>query len=62
MFIKSIFLLFLLSLISNQINCYYYGYNPQSEDIEQKALELLASDLLKSELDEKVKFFRLIFK
>ncbi len=57
MLIKSIFLLFIFGIISNQINCYYYGYDQQAENIEQKALDLLASDLLKSELDEKVNFF-----
>ena len=45
-----------MGLISEQINCYYYGYqtDPVAFDTEQRVLDLLASDLLKSELDEKV--------
>lgn len=45
-----------MGLISEQINCYYYGYqtDPVAFDTEQRVLDLLATDLLKSELDEKV--------
>jgi len=52
---KSIFLFFLIGLLTNQINCNYYGYqsDPVAFDTEQKVLDLLATDLLKSELDEK---------
>ena len=56
MLIKSIFLLFLIGILNNQINCSYYGYqtDKQSSDTERKLLELLTNDLLKSDLDEKV--------
>lgn len=53
MFTKSIFLLFLFGFISNQINCFYYG---DKQDTDQKTFELLANELFKSELDEKVNF------
>lgn len=50
MFAKSIFLLFLITIISNQIDCFYYG------DGDKSALDLQAADLLRSELDAKVSF------
>lgn len=46
---KSIFLLLLSTIISNQIDCFYYGDG-------DKALDLQASNLFKAELDEKVGF------
>ena len=49
MFIRSIFLLFLITIISNRIDCFYYGDG-------DKALGLQASDLFKAKLDEKVGF------